>query len=289
MLFVMGVLIVIGSIAGSYMYEGGNLALLWQPAEIGIIVGVGAGSVLISTAKHNIGYAMRSLSNLFKGVPYQKEDYLELLLFFFNATRVMKIKGLVEIENHVEHPENSELFKIAPSLVNNVPILEFLRSNIRLIIMGVDQAHQMDQIMEHEIEVEHDAYTMPSKVFYHLADSLPALGIVAAVLGVIITMRSIAEPPEILGSLIGAALVGTFAGVLLAYGFVGPIAFFLGQFAEYQTKYLECIKIGLLSYLQGTPPVVIVEFMRKNIPTTFRPSFHEVEVLIAAHTMRVTN
>ena len=289
MLFVVGVIVVIGSISASYMAEGGNLMLLWQPAEIGIIVGVGIGSTLISTSKHNIGYALRALGNLFKGVPYVKEDYLELLVFFFNATRIMKIKGLVEIENHIEHPEGSELFKVSPTLLQNTSILEFLRSNIRLIIMGVDQVHQMDQIMDHEIEVEHDTYNMPSKVFHNLADALPALGIVAAVLGVIITMRSIAEPPEVLGGLIGAALVGTFSGVLLAYGFIGPIAFFLGRFAEYQTQYLECIKIGLLAYLQGTPPVVIVEFMRKNIPLTFRPSFHEVEVLIAAHTLRVTN
>lgn len=289
MLFIIGMIVVIGSIAASYIYEGGNLMLLWQPAEIGIIVGVGIGATLISTSKHNIGYALRSLGNLFKGIPYHKEDYLELLVFFFNATRIMKIKGLVEIENHIEHPENSELFKVSPTLLSNTSILEFLRSNVRLIIMGVDQSHQMDQIMDHEIEVESDTYEMPSKVFYNLADALPALGIVAAVLGVIITMRSIAEPPEILGGLIGAALVGTFSGVLLAYGFIGPIAFFLARYAEYQTKYLECIKIGLLSYLQGTPPVVIVEFMRKNIPLTFRPSFHEVEVLIAAHTLRVTN
>lgn len=289
MLFLVGAFVVIGSIAASYVYEGGNLALLWQPAEIGIIVGVGIGSLLISTSKHNIGYALRALGNLFRGVPYTKDDYLELLVFFFNATRVMKIKGLVEIEKHIEHPESSELFKSSTSLLSNVSILEFIRSNVRLIVMGVDQVHQMDQIMDHEIEVEHDTYNMPSKVFHHLADALPALGIVAAVLGVIITMRSIAEPPEILGGLIGAALVGTFSGVLLAYGFVGPIAFFLGRFAEYQTKYLECVKIGLLSYLQGTPPVIIVEFMRKNIPVTFRPSFHEVEVMIAANTVRVTN
>lgn len=289
MFFIFGIIIVIVSISGSYIYEGGNLALLWQPAEIGIIVGVGIGSVLISTSKHNIVYALKSLGHLFKGVPYRKEDYLELLLFFFNATRIMKIKGLVEIENHIEHPENSELFKVSPSLTGNISVLEFLRSNIRLIIMGVDNTHQMDQIMEQEIDVEHDSHNMPSKVFYHLADALPALGIVAAVLGVIITMRSIAEPPEILGGLIGAALVGTFAGVLLSYGFIGPIAFFLGRYAEYQTKYLECIKIGLVTYLQNTPPAIIVEFMRKNIPQTCRPSFREVEVLIAANTLRVTN
>lgn len=289
MLFIIGLIVVITSIVMSYLYEGGNLSLLWQPAEIGIIVGVGIGSVLISTSKHNIGHALSALKHLFKGVPHNKSDYLELLLFFFNATRIMKIKGLVEIENHIERPDDSELFRISPSLLNNKAILEFIRSNIRLIIMGVDQPHQVDEVVQHEIDIEHDTHYMPSRVFYHLADSLPALGIVAAVLGVIITMRSIAEPPEILGSLIGAALVGTFAGVLLSYGLVGPVAFFLERYAEYQEKYLECIKIGLVSYLQGTPPVVVVEFMRKNIPVTFRPSFNEVEVMISANTVRVTN
>ncbi len=289
MLFLIGVFIVGASVGLSYVYEGGHLSLLWQPAEISIIVGVGIGSVLISTSMHNLKYAIKSLGNLFKGVPYRKSEYLELLLFFFNATRIMKIKGLVEIENHVEHPEDSELFKLAPTIYDDAALSEFIRSNIRLLIMGVDQQYQMDQIMEHEMEVEYDSYSMPSKVFHHLADALPALGIVAAVLGVIITMRSIAEPPEVLGGLIGAALVGTFTGVLLAYGLVGPVAFFLGRYAEYQVKYLECIKIGILAYLQGTPPVVIVEFMRKNIPISFRPSFHEVEVLISANTIRVTN
>ncbi|MEY3196759.1 MAG: Chemotaxis protein MotA [Pseudomonadota bacterium] len=289
MFFITGIFVVGLSIVLSYLYEGGNLALLWQPAEIGIIVGVGIGSVLISTPQHNLKYAINSLGNLFNGSPYKKEHYLDLLLFFFNATRIMKIKGLVEIENHIEHPESSELFKLSPSIIENTSVLEFIRSNLRLIIMGVDQPHQMDQIMEHEIEVEYDIYSMPSKIFHQLADSLPALGIVAAVLGVIITMRSIAEPPEVLGALIGAALVGTFSGVLLSYGFVGPIAFFLGRYAIYQSKYIECIKIGILSYLQGTPPVVLVEFMRKNVPLTFRPSFHEVEVLIAANTIRVSN
>jgi chemotaxis protein MotA len=155
--------------------------------------------------------------------------------------------------------------------------------------MGVDQQYQMEQAMENEIDVEYDYHNLPSKVFHHFADALPALGIVAAVLGVIITMRSIAEPPEVLGALIGAALVGTFTGVLLSYGLVGPVAFFLSRFAEYQIKYLECIKVGVLSYLQGTPPVIIVEFMRKSIPASFRPSFHEVEVMIAANTIRVSN
>ncbi len=289
MLILLGVLVVCISIGVSYVAEGGNLMLLWQPAEIFIIVGVGVGSVLISTPKHSFKHALGALGHLFKGVPHTKEHYLELLLFFFNATRIMKIKGLVEIENHIEHPEDSELFKLAPSIYQDMNILEFIRSNLRLIIMGVDQQHQMDQAMDTEIDVESDYYKLPAKIFHHFADALPALGIVAAVLGVIITMRSIAEPPEVLGSLIGAALVGTFTGVLLSYGLIGPIAFFLSRYAEYQTKFLECSKIGVLSYLQGTPPVVIVEFMRKSIPAAFRPSFHEVEVLIAANTIRVSN
>lgn len=289
MLFVIGFIIVSVSVFAGFILAGGNVMLLWQPAEIGIIVGVGIGSILISSQKHNIGRAFRALGNLFRGVPYSKENYLELLLFFFNATRIMKIKGLVAIENHIEHPDDSELFKLSPSILENSEILEFIRNNVRLVIMGVDNGHQMNEAIENEIDVEHDKYFSPSKIYTSLADALPALGIVAAVLGVILTMRAIAEPPEILGGLIGAALVGTFTGVLLSYGLVGPIAFFLTRYAEYQIKYLECVKIGILSYLQGTPPVIIVEFMRKAIPPNCRPTFHEVEVLIAANTLRVSN
>lgn len=289
MLFLVGFVIVCISVLGGFTAEGGNLALLWKPAEIGIIVGVGIGSVLISSQRHSIVRAAKALGFLFKGVPYTKDHYLELLLFFFNTTRIMKIKGLVAIENHIEHPDDSELFKLAPTISENNEVLEFIRSNVRLVIMGVDQGHQLDAAIDNEIDVEYDKYFSPSKLYQHLADALPALGIVAAVLGVILTMRAIAEPPEVLGALIGAALVGTFTGVLLSYGLVGPIAFFLTRYAEYQIKYLECIKIGILSYLQGTPPVIIVEFMRKAIPASMRPSFHEVEVLIAANTIRVSN
>lgn len=289
MLFIFGLIIVVISVFFSYAVAGGNLMLLWQPAEISIIVGVGIGSMLISSNKSSIKHALLSLGNLFKGIPYTKDDYLELLLFFFNATRIMKIKGLVAIEVHIEYPEDSELFKIAPSILKNNDILEFIRSNIRLIIMGVDQQNQLDEAIDTEIDIEYDKYTGPSKLFHHFADALPALGIVAAVLGVIITMRSIAEPPEVLGALIGAALVGTFTGVLLSYGLVGPIAFFLAKFADSQVKYLECTKIGMVSYLQGTPPIIITEFMRKSIPSHLRPSFHEVEVMIAANTIRVAN
>jgi chemotaxis protein MotA len=289
MLFVIGFITVCVSVGVSYTHAGGNLWLLWQPAEISIIVGVGIGSILISSQRHTLKFALYSLSNLFRVVPYNKEQYMELLLFFFNATRIMKIKGLVAIENHIEHPDDSELFKLAPSLERKPELKEFIQSNLRLVVMGVDQEHQMDDAVDNEIDAYHDKYHSPGKLIHHFADALPALGIVAAVLGVIITMRSIAEPPEILGSLIGAALVGTFAGVLLSYGFFGPIAFFLTQYAEQQIKYLECVKIGILAYLQGIPPVILVEFMRKAIPPNTRPSFHEVEVMISANTIRVSN
>jgi len=289
MLFIIGFIVVCVSVAGGLYANGGSIALIWHPAEIGLITGVGIGSLLISAHKHSMLKALTSLKHLMKGLPHGREDYLELLLFFFNTTRIMKVKGLVAIENHIEHPEDSELFKLAPSVSSNNDVLEFIRTNIRLIIMGVDQQHQLDNAMENEIDIEYKKHMSPSKLYQHLADALPAIGIIAAVLGVILTMRSIAEPPEVLGSLIGAALVGTFTGVLLSYGFVGPIAFFLARYAEYQIKYLECVKIGILAYLQGTPPVIIVEFMRKAIPANIRPSFHEVEVLIAANTLRVSN
>jgi chemotaxis protein MotA len=155
--------------------------------------------------------------------------------------------------------------------------------------MGVDNSHQFEDNMDREIEVYTDDSNAPGRTFNTLADALPALGIVAAVLGVIVTMRSIMEPPDVLGSLIAAALVGTFTGVLLSYGLFGPIAQFLLKFSDYKIKYLECIKAGFIGYLDGNPPIIIVEFMRKCVPEDVRPSFQELDNYISNHSMKIMN
>lgn len=286
MMLIIGLIVVFGSVAGGYLMHHGELRLLWQPNEVVIIFGAAVGSVIVGNQKHILKYLIKSFGQFMKGVPYSKDDYLELLLFFFNATKLMKTKGLMALESHVEQPEESELFKNSKVIMQNPDISEFLRSSLRVMIMGIDQASQLEDVVNYELELLHHTYTAPAKAMAGLADALPALGIVAAVLGVIITMKSIAEPPTVLGGLIGAALVGTFLGVLLSYGVFGPMGGFLDKYAEYRMKYFDCIKIGLISYLQGVPPVLVVEFMRKSIPTTFRPSFHEVEAAIAANTFK---
>jgi len=289
MLFPVGVLVVFLSVIVGYKMHAGDLSLLWQPNEIVIIVGAGIGSILIANPMSLIIKSIKSCSYLFKGKPYDKNDYLELLLFSFNVFKMMKIKGMLEIESHIENSSESDLFIQAPSVSQDKMTSNFIKDNLRLLTMGVDNVYQFEDMIDRELEVYQDDSNAPSKLFLTLADALPALGIVAAVLGVMVTMRSIMEPPEVLGSLIAAALVGTFTGVLLSYGLVGPVASFLTKYADYKIKYLECIKTGFISYLNGNPPIIIVEFMRKNVPEDCRPTFQELDSFISSSSMKIMN
>ncbi len=289
MLFIVGFIVVFASVIIGYTMHEGDLALLWQPNEIVIIVGAGIGSILIANPTSVVIDTLKSMKNLFKDKPYSKNDYMELLLFVFNIFKLMKVKGMMEIESHIENPNDSELFNQAPSLQKNKFVSNFIRDNLRLLTMGVDSAHQFEDMVDRELDVYSYTATGPSKTFMSLADALPALGIVAAVLGVIVTMKSIMEPPDVLGSLIGAALVGTFTGVLLSYGLFGPIGTFLGKYTDYEIKYLECIKAGFIAYLNGNPPIIVVEFMRKNIPGNVRPTFIELDNYISGYSMKITN
>jgi chemotaxis protein MotA len=289
MLFPIGIIIVFASVVVGYMMNQGDLSLLWQPSEILIIVGAGIGSVLIANPTYIIVKSIKSLSHLFKGKPYDKESYLELLLFSFNVFKLMKIKGMLEIESHIENSDDSDLFINATSINKNNKVKDFIKDHLRLLTMGIDDAYQFEDMIDKELEVYADDVIAPTKLFSTLADALPALGIVAAVLGVMVTMRSITEPPEILGSLIAAALVGTFTGVLLSYGLVGPVASFLIKYSEYEIKYLDCIKAGFIAYLNNNPPIIIAEFMRKNVPEDFRPTFQELDTFISNNSMKIMN
>ena len=280
MLFIIGLIIVFVSIITGYLMHYGDLTLLWQPNEIIIIVGAGIGASIISNPYHVLKKSISSLKYLFKGSPYNKDDYLELLIFAFKVFTIMKDKGPVGIEQHIENSKDSELFKEAVSIYQNEDNVEFICNNLRLITMGLTDVSQFEEMIDKEIEVFTESSAAPTKAYLSLGDSLPALGIVAAVLGVIVTMRSILEPPEILGSLIAAALVGTFTGVLFAYGVFLPIAHFLKKYSSNQVQYLECIKSGIIGYLNKQPPVIIIEYMRKTIPDSFRPAFLELEEVI---------
>lgn len=289
MLFLVGFIIVTASVVLGYTMHAGDLSLLWQPNELIIIVGSGIGAVLIGNPMSIIIKTIKSLKHLFKAKPHEKSDYLELLMFSFNTFKLMKVKGMLEIESHIENSAESDLFAQAPSIQKDEFLSDFVKDNLRLLTMGVENSHHFEDAMDKEIEVFADGSHAPGKTFTVLADALPALGIVAAVLGVIVTMRSIMEPPDVLGSLIAAALVGTFTGVLLSYGLFGPIGQFLTKYSEYRIKYLECMKIGFISYLNGNPPIIIVEYMRKSVPEDVRPSFQELDNFISGHSMKIMN
>lgn len=277
MLFIVGLFVVFGCVVTGYTAHGGNLGVLWQPYEVLIIVGAAFGAFLISNPMHVVKGVLGSFKNLIKGTPHNKEEYLELLVFIFNVFKVMKTKGMLEIEADIENPHESERFKQYPTVLHNHHALEFFCDAIRMMTMGLDNHYQMDDLLTEEIDIHHHELEEISMAVTNMADGLPALGIVAAVLGVINTMGSITEPPEILGGLIGAALVGTFLGVLLSYGVVAPMGTSMGKFGAGQTAYFNCIKIAILAHLQGNAPVVTVEFVRKAIPGHLRPSFQEAE------------
>jgi len=280
MLFIIGTIVVFGSIVTGYTMHHGNLAVLWQPNEFIIICGAALGSFLIGNPLKVVKDVGKSLKYVMKGTPYKKATYLELLTMLYSVFKTMKSKGMLEMESHIENPEESALFKQYPGFLHNHHAVSFLCDNLRVMTMGVEDHYQIEELMEHDLESHHHEHERISSAVVTMGDAMPALGIVAAVLGVITTMGSITEPPAVLGSLIGAALVGTFSGVLLSYGFVSPMGKLIGTYYEDDIKYLKCIKIALLAHLHGNAPVVSVEFARASIDGHERPNFAETETAI---------
>jgi len=282
MLFIVGALLVIACVIGGYLGAGGHLFVLWQPFEVLIIVGAGAGGFVIANPKPVLVRCIGALGDLLKGPKYTKESYLEVLSLLYSVFKLARTKGMLALETHVENPEESTLFEQFPGVASNHHAMTFLRDYLRLLTLGTDNALEMETLMDEEIETHHHEAKQVSDAWQTMADGLPALGIVAAVLGVIHTMGLISEPPAVLGHSIGGALVGTFMGVLLSYGFVGPIARSLSNIYDAETKYFQCIKAGILAYVQGYAPAVAVEFARKALTSNVRPSFYEVEEAVQA-------
>lgn len=282
MLFISGAVIVILSVLGGYIANGGHMYVLWQPFEILIIVGAAGGAFIIGNPKTVLAKTGSALGQMMKGPRHTKESYLELLGLMYAIFRIAKSKGMLTLEAHVENPEESDLFKTFPVFYDDHHARTFMCDYLRMMVLGSDNPHEMESLIDEEIETHHNESTQISNAIQTMADAMPALGIVAAVLGVIHTMGSITEPPEVLGKLIGGALVGTFMGVLLSYGFVGPIASALKSVYDSETKYYTCIKVGLLAYLNGYAPAVAVEFARKTLFSTVRPTFYEVEERVGA-------
>ncbi|MBI4184189.1 MAG: flagellar motor stator protein MotA [Proteobacteria bacterium] len=277
MLFFVGVVIVFASVLGGYTALGGHLQVLVQPFELLIIGGSAVGAFVIATPLPVVIKSMKSLGLLLRGARYNKEAYVELLSVLYAIFRLGQSKGNVALEPHFENPFESAIIAHFPKFRGNHTAVIFLCDYLRLMTLGTKNPHEVEAIMDEELETHEREHKHITGALTNMAESLPALGIVAAVLGVIKTMGAINEPPEKLGGLIGAALVGTFLGVLLSYGFVGPIARQLQAIFDEEKHYLQCIRGVLLASLQGYPPAIAIEFGRKMLESGVRPRFDEVE------------
>jgi chemotaxis protein MotA len=280
MFFIIGCVVVVGSVIGGYALGGGHLAVLWMPFEFMIIFGAGIGGFIIGNPKKVLGGVAGSFGTLMRGSKFDKASYLELLGVLYAVFRLAKSKGDLALENHVEHPSESQLFQTFPKFAAEHHALEFLCDYLRLLTLGTSNSHEMEAVMDAELDVHHNEMHAISGSVVTLGDAFPALGIVAAVLGVIHTMGSITEPPEILGHLIGGALVGTFSGILMSYGIVSPIGKFLEQTFDAESQYIHCIKVGIIAHMQGYAPQVSIEFARKVLNSDVRPAFAEVEEMV---------
>ncbi len=277
MLVIVGYLIVLGSVFGGFAMAGGHLSALLQPIELLMIGGAAAGAFFVGNTSKAIKATFKTLPTVFKGTRYTKAVYMDLMALLYDILAKVRKEGLMTIENDVENPAQSPLFTRYPRVLTDHHVLEFITDYLRLMTGGNLNAFEIENLMDNEIGTHHQEGEVPVHSIAKLGDAMPAFGIVAAVMGVVHTMASVGLPPSELGLLIANALVGTFLGILLAYGFVGPLASSLEQKLGESTKMLECIKVTLLASLNGYSPALAVEFGRKVLYTTERPSFLELE------------
>jgi chemotaxis protein MotA len=274
-----GVVVAVASTIGGYVMAGGHLSVLADaaPLEILIMGGTATGGFIISNPKHVKRAVARGLKHLVKKTKYNKDSYIELLSMMYQLFKLAKTKGMLALESHIEKPEESSIFQAFPGFLENHHAVEFLCDYLRLVTLGSDKPYEIEALMDEELEVHHGEDAAAVAAIMFVADSMPAIGIVAAVLGVIHTMGAITEPPEVLGQLIGGALVGTFMGVWVSYGFIGPMGNCVGQSQDAESRYLQCLKVGILGHLQGFAPSISIEYARKTLLSEVRPTFSEVE------------
>jgi chemotaxis protein MotA len=279
MFVLIGWAVVLGCVFGVFIAHGGNMgpiiaALPWEMAMIG---GATLGAFLVNNKMTVIKATISGASSCFKGSKYTKARYMELLALMFDILQKARKEGLMAIEKDVEDPHSSPLFQKYPAVGNDHHVTEFITDYLRLMVSGNLNAHEIESIMDSEIETHHHEAHAAVAAIQRVAGGLPAFGIVAAVLGVIKTMGSVGQPPQVLGAMIGSALVGTFLGILLAYAFAEPLAGLLEQKVEESGKELQCIKTTLLASMQGYAPMTAIEFGRKVLYSTERPTFTELE------------
>ncbi|NMM38207.1 MAG: flagellar motor stator protein MotA [Glaciimonas sp.] len=277
MLVIFGYIIVIASVFGGFAVAGGHLASLLQPVELLMIGGSASGAFIVGNNSKAIKSTFKAIPTIFRNSKYNKALYMELMSLLFEILSKVRKEGLMSIEGDVEVPEQSPIFNKYPNILNDHHIVEFMTDYLRLMVSGNMDAFQIENLMDNELETHHHEGEVAVQCINKVADGLPAFGIVAAVMGVVHTMASVGLPPAELGILIANALVGTFLGILLAYGFVGPVAGLLEQKLQESSKILQCVKVTLLANLNGYAPALAVEFGRKVLYSTERPTFIELE------------
>ena len=278
MLLIAGAAVVVVAILGGYMWEGGKLLLLMQPAELLIIGGSAAGTLLISTPPAVVKDLIAQLKRLLSPPP-GREEYKNLLAMLYQLFRVVQQSGVMALETHFEKPADSPVLKKYPKFLKNHSALNFLADSAKVIISGGISPHDFEHLMSEDLEVRHRHALAPASTLQKVGDALPGLGIVAAVLGIVITMQAIDGPVAEIGEKVGAALVGTFLGILLSYGFVGPTATAMEHRVGEEANMEQCIMAGLLAIYKGCAPAIAVEFSRRVIPEEARPTFEETEQL----------
>ncbi|RJQ13665.1 MAG: flagellar motor stator protein MotA [Nitrospiraceae bacterium] len=277
MFVIIGIVVVLGAVIGGYLLEHGNIHLLFQPVELLIIGGAAAGAFFISSPLKVINSVLKNTMRVFSAKGADKGEFLEVLGVLNAIFTKMRKEGLIAIEADIENPAESPVFNKYPGILKNHHAVTFICDNLKVIISTNVTSFELENIMELEMEAHHHEAMIPAHSVSKIADGLPALGIVAAVLGVVLTMAKISEPPEVLGHSIGAALVGTFLGVLLSYGFVGPIGTHLEHIAEEDSVLFKVIKIALVAFVGGAAPQIAVEYARRVIPSNAKPGFAELE------------
>ena len=277
MFAIIGSVFVLAAVVGGYLMEHGKLLVLMQPAELLIIGGAAAGTVLTANPPAVLKEIVAGMLGVLKGSKYDKAFYMETLKMFFDLFQVGRRQGIAHLEGDIEDPQKSALFQKFPRFLADHHAVDFVCDTLRMAVTGGSTPFDMDQMMEADLDVHHKLKHQPVAALSTMADSLPGLGIVAAVLGVVITMGALGGPPEEIGHKVAAALVGTFLGILLCYGFFGPIASNMGQMNEAEALYYNFLRTALLAFLKGAPPIIVVEFARRVIPAPLRPSFQEME------------
>lgn len=275
--FILGSIIVFACVLGGFAAGGGHIMALWQPFELVIILGAAGGGFIIANPMSVVIKSLKSIPVLFTGAKYKKQHYLDALGFMYELFNKARKEGLMGIEADIEAPESSALFQKYPLISKDHHATEFISDYMRLVVSGNMNPFELESLMDVEIETHHHVAEEISHAVQQVADGLPAFGIVAAVLGIVHAMAALGGPMNEIGGLVAAALVGTFSGILISYGFVAPIATYLARLAAEETRYLSCLKACILANVQGYSPQVAVEFGRKTMSPEFRPNFQEFE------------